>query len=278
MGGRWPRAVGVLVDEVTHGAQVRGVFGKGGGDRRLQRSRAVGVEQLQEPPGEHAQVCAALGGAQEQRLRTRCGVMQAVLRTVRTGGALVGDEGLDMGLDFDLRIAVETARMRGEHVTAVEDAHGVERSEHGERAAHVRVGYRVVVQIEARVRGLAHAHLDALLGRERVLGQSKQTRLLLGEDRAHSAGAVLRAQPVGSGALTPGVCLRIEIVEVAEGARGEEGVTYEADRALDPSFFISPGHRHRAWLEAVVTSELQQGGMEADGVALPGLPRKESLT
>jgi len=60
--------VGVLVDEVTHGAQVRGVFGQRGGDRRLQRTRAVGVEQCQQTAGEHAQVCAALGGAQEQRL------------------------------------------------------------------------------------------------------------------------------------------------------------------------------------------------------------------
>jgi hypothetical protein len=67
--------VGVLVDEVTHSAQVRGVFGQCGSDRRLQCTPAVGVEQCQQTAGEHTQVCAALGGAQEQRLRTGYGVM-----------------------------------------------------------------------------------------------------------------------------------------------------------------------------------------------------------
>jgi hypothetical protein len=99
--------VGLGVDEVTHRAQVRGVFGEGGGDRRLQRDCAVGVEQLQQAAGEYAQVGAALGGAQEQRLRTGRGALQAVLPTVRTGFALVSDQVLEMGFDFDLRTAVK---------------------------------------------------------------------------------------------------------------------------------------------------------------------------
>ena len=74
----------------------------------------MGIEQHQQPPGEHAQVCAALGGAQEQRLRTGGFVMQAVLRTMCSGGALVRNERRDMGRVFELRAAVEGARMRGD--------------------------------------------------------------------------------------------------------------------------------------------------------------------
>jgi hypothetical protein len=183
--------------------------------------------------------------------------MQAILRTVRTGRALVGDQSLEMGFDFDLRTAVEGAPMNGEHGTAIEDAHGIERGEHAERAVHVRVGHRVVVEVEARVGGLAHAHLDALLGRERVLGQSEQTRGLLGEDRAHGAGTVLRAPPVGASALTPGRRLCVQIIEIPEGARGEERFAHEADGALDPPLLIAARHRHRAGLEAVVGGQLQ---------------------
>lgn len=113
------------------------------------------------------------------------------------------------------------------------------------------------VEVEARVGGFAHAHLDALLGRERVLGQSEQTRGLLGEDRAHGAGTVLRAQPVGASALTPGRRLCVQVIEIPEGARGEERFAHEADGALDPPLLIAARHRHRAGLEAVVGGQLQ---------------------
>ena len=77
----WAKARGVRVgvDEVAHRAQVCGVFGQRCGNGRLQSLRAVGVEQLQEPPSKHAQICTALSGAQEQRGGVGRGVMQAVL-------------------------------------------------------------------------------------------------------------------------------------------------------------------------------------------------------
>ena len=100
------RGVGVGVDEVAHCAQMRGVFGKGGADGRLQGLRAVGVEQLQKSAGEHAQIGTALGRAQEQRGCAGRGVMQAVLCAVRARGALVSDKSLDMGRLFDLHAAI----------------------------------------------------------------------------------------------------------------------------------------------------------------------------
>ena len=62
MGGGAPRAASVLIDEVAHGAQVSGVFGKGGIDGLGQRVGTMGVEDLQEPTGEDPQVHTVLGG------------------------------------------------------------------------------------------------------------------------------------------------------------------------------------------------------------------------
>lgn len=143
----WTLAAGVsvLINEVTHGAKMRGVFGQCCDDGCFECVRAVAAEQLQQSPGEHTQMDAALGGAQEQRLRTGCGVLQAVLRAMRPGGAFVSDEGLDMGGLFDLRAAIEAAPVGGDDGLAIEDAHGVEASQHAQRAVHMRVRDGVVV-------------------------------------------------------------------------------------------------------------------------------------
>lgn len=86
---------------------------------------------------------------------------------------------------------------------------------------------------------------------------------------ADSAGTVFGAGPLGSGALTPGERLGIEILEVTEGAGGEERLAGEADRALDTPFFVAPRNRHGAGLETVVGGELKQCGMKADRLAHP---------
>ena len=108
--------MGMVVDEVAHRAQVRGIFGQGGGDGRFERAGAVAGEQRQQPAGEHAQVGAALGGAQEQRLGAGCGVMQAVLRAVGAGGALVATRASTWAGILDLRAAVEAARVGGDQL------------------------------------------------------------------------------------------------------------------------------------------------------------------
>ena len=130
--------------------------------------------------------------------------MQPVLRAVRAGGALVGDEALDMGRVLELRAAIEAAPMRGDQLSGVEDTHGVQRGQHQQGAVGVRVRDRVVVPVEAHVRGLARAHLEALFARERVGGQSEQIGPLLFEDFAHAAAALFRAGPLSGRCLTPG--------------------------------------------------------------------------
>ena len=56
----------------------------------------------------------------------------------------------------------------------------------------------------------------------------------------------------------------IEIVQILEGAGGEEGVADEADRPLDPALLIPPCWSHGTGLEVVVGGEFQQSGMKAD--------------
>ena len=76
---------------------------------------------------------------------------------------------------------------RGDDLAAVEDAHGARSvAMHDQRAAHVGVRDRVVVEVEAHVRRLADVDLDALVGREGVVGQRQQ--------RARSSASKPRAR------------------------------------------------------------------------------------
>lgn len=52
---------------------------------------------------------------------------------------------------LDLRAAVVTARMRGDDIGAIEDAHLMLVDTNRERASPMRVRYRVVVQVEAHI-------------------------------------------------------------------------------------------------------------------------------
>jgi len=98
------------------------------------------------------------------------GVVQAVVGAVGSGGALVRHERLEVGGLFDLRAAVEAARVGSDDVAGIEDTHCLERGGHEQRAVHVGMGDGIVVEVEAHVRCFAHADPDAFLGRERVVG------------------------------------------------------------------------------------------------------------
>ena len=155
MGGRWPRAWAWASMKWRTPPRWALSSARAAADRRVQGGGAVTGEQRQQAAGEHAQVDAVRGGAQEQRLGAGHGLMQAVLGAMRAGAALVLDQGGEVSGIFDLGVAVEAARMGGEQLVAVEDAHGVEGRQHGEAAPDMAVRHRVVVKVEAHVRGLA---------------------------------------------------------------------------------------------------------------------------
>jgi hypothetical protein len=105
--------MGVAIDEVAHRSQVRGVLGQRRPDGRFERMGAMAVEELREAAGEDAQVRAAAGGSEEERLGAGGCVLQAVLRAMGAGRALLGGERLDMHAILDLRPAIEAARVGG---------------------------------------------------------------------------------------------------------------------------------------------------------------------
>jgi hypothetical protein len=105
----------------------------------------VGLQQFDETAREHGQVYTALGGEGEELRGARGGVVQPVDRAVCAAGALVIDQGLDVGGLFDLLTPIEAARMDGEHRGTVDDPHGVDAGEDFEDAAHVGVRDRVII-------------------------------------------------------------------------------------------------------------------------------------
>ena len=92
----------MLIDEVAHGGQVRGVLGERGGQRRLQSRGAVGIEQIDQAARERAQMHAALRRGGEELRAARRRVVQPIHRPVRAAGALLIDQVLDMRGILDL--------------------------------------------------------------------------------------------------------------------------------------------------------------------------------
>ena len=142
----------MLIDEVAHGGQVRGVLGERGGQGRLESRGAVGIEQIGQAARERAQVHAAQRRGGEELRATRRRVVQPIHRPVSPGGALLVGQVLDMRGILDLLVAIVAARMGGDDGTGIEDAHGIWGGTDLERAPYVGVRDRVVVPVEARVR------------------------------------------------------------------------------------------------------------------------------
>ena len=116
---------------------------------------------------------------------------------------------------------------------------------------------------------LADLDSDAFEQRRRVVGQRQQAQRLVGEYVAHRAVRFARTAPVGGQAATPVVGLGIEIVEIGEAARGEEGARHVADRPLDPALLVAARHRDRPRFEAILASKGEQARVEADCIAAP---------
>src|SRR5260370_2429942 len=143
------------IDEVTHGAQVRSVLGERGVNRLRKGIASVGIEQLQQPAGEYAQVHTALGGEFEQSFGSWGGMMQPIECTMCTTGAFVRLQRLDMEGIFDLLGAIEAERVVIDRLVALDDAHPLERGEDLHVPTHMSMRDAVIVQVKAQVRSLA---------------------------------------------------------------------------------------------------------------------------
>ncbi len=140
------------------------------------------------------------------------------------------------------------AAVLGDDVLAVGDPHALLRRDQGERLAHEAVGDRIVVEVEADVRGLARRRRAHQLALEGVLRQREQARPLLGERLGDQASVGVAGDAAGVGdSLDPGGELRVEIVDRAERAGVEERVAQVADRSLDLSLLVAPVRSAWAW-------------------------------
>ena len=259
-GGSPPLLLALALKREAHGVGVRHIAHQRLEDGILQRRSAVAFEQPRQGGGDGAEIGAAFGGAHEQGLAGGSGLREAVIGAVLTGGTLVVDQSLDMGGIFDLCPLVVAARMAGEDVRAVGDAHLMRVSEHGQNAPDMRVRDRIVVEVEADIGRLADRDRDALEQRRRVVRQSQQARRFVGEYLADSALGFVRAAPVGGRAMAPGIGLGVEIVEIGEVARGEERVTYVSYGSFHAAFLVAARDRDGPRFVAIVPSKTQQCG------------------
>ena len=99
---------------------------------------------------------------------------------------LLLDERSEVAILLDTLIAVEAAQVlrHGDQGRfGVDDAHALVRCDDGEGPLHVRVRDAVVVLVEADIRSLSDAHLEALFDRKFIRGDGDHRRPVLDECR-----------------------------------------------------------------------------------------------
>ena len=138
----------------------------------------------------------------------------------------------------DRLAGVVAARVAGDHLAAGDDPHGRRAGQEGERPADVRVGNRIAIAVEADVGRLAGRDGAQHIGREGMRGQRQEPRLLLGEDLRDGLIALLGMRPLMRHVVAPLPKLRVEVVDVAKGAGGEEGVPQVLNLPLDFPFLV----------------------------------------
>ena len=222
----------------------------------MARGGAVRVEQAQEGGDDGADIVAAHGGVGEQALAAGRGPDQPVLAAKAAGLTLVPGEVGDVLGDLDAGVPVEAARMAGDDVRAVENAHFLERGDHDEGASDMGVRHAVIVEIEPGVGGLADGDLDPVVGGEAVAGQRHEGAALPLEGLAHADRAVLGPGAVGGDAVAPGPGLGVEIVEIAPPAGGEEAVADIAYGPFDAPLLVTARDRDGLGEESVMASEV----------------------
>ena len=94
-------------------------------------------------------------------------------------------------------------------------------------------------------------------------------RPLLGEHRTDAAIAIFRTAAQVRFLQAPGRCLGVQIIDIFERTGRKKSVSNKTDCSFHAAFFVPAGDRHRAWLEPIMSGQLQQRRMEADRIASP---------
>ena len=135
-----------------------------------------------------------------------------------------GEQVSQMGGVLDGQPGVVGAVMVGQLGLSVEDADAGGAGDQGQRLSDVGVGNRVEIAVEADVGSLAGADDAHQVGLEGMGGQRQQAGLFFGPDVGDTAVGLVGVTPPVGDLVSPAAELGVDVVEVAEGAGGEEGV------------------------------------------------------
>ena len=206
------------------GAGAEGVAFEGECDGGGQLLLPVVVEQGEQPGGVRAQRLSPFGETLEERGGGGDGGAAAVAGGVGVGLAGGGEQVFQMGGVLDGQPGVVGAVMVGQLGLSVEDADAGGAGDQGQRLSDVGVGNRVEIAVEADVGGLAGADDAHQVGLEGMGGQRQQAGLLFGPDVGDTAVGLVGVTPAVGDLVSPAAELGVDVVEVAEGPRGEERV------------------------------------------------------
>jgi hypothetical protein len=119
----------------------------------------------------------------------------------------------------------------------------------------------------------ADRHCHTLEHRLWVVRQCEQVWSFAVEHFADSALGLLWAAPIGGRTDAPGVRLSVEVIDIDEGACGEERIPEEPYGSFYATIFVAAGDRYGTRLVAIISGKVQERRMEADRV-----PRRSSTT
>src|SRR5271170_6222174 len=102
-------------------------------------------------------------------------------------------------------------------------------------------------------------------------------RSLLGEHCTDTAVAIFRTATQRRFLQAPRACLGVQILDIFERTRRKKSVANKTYCSFHAAFFVAAGDRHRAWLEPIMSGEIEERRMEADRIASP-LERSEEHT
>jgi len=178
---RLPTGAAALLEDVGDRGGADGAAADRLRQGRIEGAGADLVEQVQQARRLAGERLAAAGEGVEEGVGVGAGVPEAVAAPEVVGPALLGDEGRQVGLVLDALAAIVAAGMAGDLGGAVQEAHRMLGGDQRERLADQGVGDRVVVPVEADVRGLAGADGAQEVAGKRMLGKRQEPGLLLGE-------------------------------------------------------------------------------------------------
>jgi len=168
-------------EQLPHAGRVNDLAGVGLGERGIECGGAVLIERTAELIGNVPEVLPSLRAAENEVVCMRRCVVQAVHAAVFVGFAFLGHELRDVVGILDALVSTPHARVRGDDGEAVDDPHAIGGGDDRERAAHMGMRHRVIVEVEAHVGRLADVDRYELVTGEAGLGQRQQPRLFIGE-------------------------------------------------------------------------------------------------